>query len=62
MAQSQKELMNIEDFLEIYSLSKSRFYSQVKLYPWLITKLGNRSHIRRVDAEKWLEAIKAKGV
>lgn len=55
----QKEMMTIEDFMEIYSITRSRFYSELKKHPWLITKLGKRTHIRRKDAEKWMEAIKA---
>lgn len=50
----QKELMEVDTFLEIYSISKSRFYSEAKKYPWLITKLGNRTYVKRTNAEKWL--------
>lgn len=53
----QKELMNIETFLEVYSLSRSKFYSEVKKHPWLITKLGNRTYIKRTDAQEWLNNI-----
>lgn len=54
----QKELMGIEDFMEIYSVTRSRFYSEVKKFPWLPTKIGKRTYVRRLDADKWIEAIK----
>lgn len=54
----QKELMSIEEFLDIYGIKRSRFYAETKKFPWLISKLGKRTYIKRVNAEKWLEAIK----
>lgn len=55
--QLQKEMMDIETFLEAYSLSRSKFYSESKKFPWLVTKLGNRTYIKRTSAEKWLAQI-----
>lgn len=54
----QKEMMGIEDFMEIYSVTRSRFYTEIKKYPWLVTKIGKRTYIRRIDADKWQGAIK----
>ena len=53
----QKEMMGIEVFLEIYDLSRSKFYSEVKSGALRITKLGNRTYVKRTDAEKWLSEI-----
>jgi len=53
-------LMRIEEFMEIYGLKKSKVYKEIKKYPWLLTKIGPRMpRIRRSDADKWMEAIKA---
>ena len=53
-----KELMHVTDFLEDYGITLSRFYLEIKKHPWLVTKLGRRTHIRKIDADRWLEVIK----
>ena len=53
----QKELMSIKSFLEVYNISRSRFYSEMKIGAIRITKLGSRTYIKRTDAEKWLGEI-----
>lgn len=53
-----KEMMHISEFTKEYGITLSRFYIEVKKYPWLATKLGRRVHVRKIDADKWLEAIK----
>ena len=58
----QKEMMDIETFLETYSLSRSKFYSESKKFPWLVSKLGNRTYIKRSNAEKWMGMIGADSV
>lgn len=54
----QKEVMNIEEFMDIYGVTRSGFYLEKKKYPWLATKRGKRVFIRRIDADKWLDIIK----
>lgn len=53
----QKELLDIDTFLDIYSISRSRFYAQVKKKALIITKLENRTYITRKNAEAWLDKI-----
>lgn len=55
---SQKQLMDIETFLEEYSLSRGSFYSHVKKKTLRITKDGARTFIARQDAEEWLQNLR----
>ncbi len=54
----EKEMMCMEEFLEIYGVTRSRYFLEKEKYPWLTTKLGRRVYIRRKDADRWLEEIK----
>lgn len=54
----KKQLMSIETFLEVYSLSRSKFYSEVKTKSLRITKLGSRTYIALIDAESWLKNLR----
>ncbi len=50
---TNKELMSVEDFMEIYGITKSMFYSKVRKEV-KITSLGRRTFIKRIDADAWL--------
>lgn len=54
----EKEMMGMKDFLEIYGLSRSRYFLEKVKYPWLTTRIGKRVYIRRKDADRWLDEIK----
>jgi hypothetical protein len=55
----KKQLMTIQDFMAEYSISKSKFYCEVNASAIRITKLGSRTYVARVDAEEWLDKIRA---
>ena len=57
MDQPKKELLSIENFLEIYDISRSEYFSQVRKNRLNITKLGRRTYIKRTDAESWLSKL-----
>lgn len=54
---SQKELITVKHFLMVYSISKSKFYSEVRERRLVIKKIGKRTYIKRIDAEAWLNAL-----
>jgi hypothetical protein len=58
----KKQLMTIQDFMAEYSISKSKFYCEVNASAIRITKLGSRTYVARVDAEEWLDRIRAASV
>lgn len=53
----QKELMTIRDFLAVYGISRDRFYKEMRIGAIRITKLGVRTYIKRIDADKWMSEI-----
>lgn len=53
MSQFQKENLTVEDFLEIYSISRGTFYREIKKGRLITKKLGSRTYIKRADAEAW---------
>lgn len=56
--ETKKQLLSLEDFCEEYSLSKTRFYSEVKKKKLQPIKLGNRTFIAREDAQAWLNKLR----
>lgn len=59
MSETQKELMTIDEFLEIYSIGRNAFYTQTRKKLLKTTPLGKRIYIKRSDAEMWMAALKA---
>lgn len=57
MAETKKELMSIDEFLDIYSIGRSAYFNLVKKGKLKITKLGSRTFIKRIDAEIWMSKI-----
>ncbi len=57
-----KEMMHISEFIEEYGITRSRFYIEVKKYPWLVTKLGRRVHVMKRNADKWMDAIEVANI
>lgn len=53
----QRELMNIETFLEVYGINRSSFYAHVKSGKLKITKDGRRTLVKREDAQEWLRKL-----
>lgn len=53
----QKELFTVTEFLELFSISRTSFYEQVKQGKIRLLKLGKKSLIRRDDAEAWVDAL-----
>lgn len=49
----KKGLLNIEQFLEMYNISRGKFYSEVNKKNLKIKKLGSRTYILPEEAEKW---------
>ncbi|APG62555.1 hypothetical protein LPB140_06895 [Sphingorhabdus lutea] len=52
-----KELLTVSEFLEIYSISRTEFYRQVKAGHIRLTKMGNASRVTKADADAWLAAL-----
>lgn len=57
MGQIQKELLTPEDFIAIYSISKSKFYREVKRGKIKLSRIDRCTFVKRTDAEKWLDNI-----
>lgn len=55
--QPQKELMSVENFLDIYGINRNRFYSHVRAGRLKITKDGKRTFVKREDAQAWLHKL-----
>ena len=56
-----KELFTIADFLNLYSISRSTFYREVKGGRLRILKRGRSTRISRKDAENWVEKLRRDG-
>jgi hypothetical protein len=54
---SEKELLSIEEFMDKYSQTRTTTYSQIKKGKLLARKIGNRTFIRKTDAEMWVNAL-----
>lgn len=57
MSQLQREMMTVETFMEVYGISRSKFYKQVNAGLLKITKLDRLTFVKRTDAEAWLSNI-----
>ena len=58
----QKRLMTIRDFLQIYSISRTKFYDQMRTKAIDVIKLGSRTYISVAQAEAWLLKISIRPV
>ena len=56
MVEHQKELLTIDDFAKICSLSLSGVYTQIRKKAIRVTKIGRRTYIKRADLEAWVAA------
>ena len=56
---AEKELLSIEEFMDIYSIKRNATYSQIKKGKLLIRKIGSRTYIRRIDADLWMNALES---
>lgn len=56
-SQSLKEMMNVEEFLTAFSISRSTFYAEVRKKKLKIRKLGSRTYVLRSDASEWMNAL-----
>ncbi len=54
---SHKKLFSINEFIEIYSISRSQFYLEKKHKRIKTVLLGTRTMIRAEDAEAWAAAL-----
>ena len=57
MIETNKELMTIGQFLEIYGISRDRVFKEMKSGKLKRTRLGGSVYIKRIDADAWLEGI-----
>lgn len=55
----QKEMLDVDTFLDVYSISRNKFYKEVKRKALRITKIGSRSYVTKQDAATWIERIRA---
>jgi len=55
MAEAAKEMMDIKSFLEIYGITRSNYFIQVKKGALKVSREGRRTYIKRRDAEEWLK-------
>jgi hypothetical protein len=56
-----KELLSVENFLTLFSISRNTFYSQVRLKKLKIKKIGIRTYVTRADATAWMNELQAGG-
>lgn len=54
MEKTDKELMTIDQFLAIYGISRTKYFSERDKGKLKVTKDGKRTYIKRTDAEEWL--------
>lgn len=53
-----KEIMTIKEFCLTYSISRSRYYSEVKGHRLIIKRLGTKKIcILKKDADNWMNAL-----
>ena len=54
MIETSKEMMDINTFLGIYGITKSKYYAEVNKNRLKVTRNGGRIYIKRKDADEWL--------
>lgn len=54
---AEKELLSIEEFMDIFSQTRNATYSEIKKGRLLVRKQGARTFIRRIDAQSWMNAL-----
>lgn len=54
---ADKELLSIEEFMDIYSQTRCATYREIKKGKLLVKKQGSRTFIRRIDANLWMNAL-----
>ncbi len=52
-----KRLLKIPEFLELYSISRTSFYREVREGRLRLTKIGNASRVSAEDAEAWTASL-----
>ena len=55
----EKELLSIEEFMDIYSQTRCATYREIKKGKLLIRKQGSRTFIRKEDANLWMNALES---
>ena len=58
----QKELYDVKTFLDVFSVSKNKFYSEVARGALRLTKIGFRSYITKQDSEAWVSRIRDESI
>ncbi len=53
----EKELLNVEEFMALYGIGRTTFYSEVKKRKLKIRKLGARTYVLKKDATAWLDTL-----
>lgn len=53
-----KILLTIQDFVGLYSVSRTATYREVAAGRLRLTKVGSRSYIASTDARNWLDALR----
>jgi hypothetical protein len=53
----EKELMTIDQFLAVYSISRSMFYSEVRKTKLKIVKVGTRTFVSKKNAQAWHNSL-----
>ena len=57
MVETNKELMSIGQFLDIYGIGRNRVFREMKSGRLKRTRIGGSVYIRRADADAWLEKL-----
>jgi excisionase family DNA binding protein len=57
----EKALMTLPEFLGRHSISRTAAYREIRDGRLRVTKVGRRTLIARIDADAWLEALRAAG-
>ncbi len=57
MIKTDKELMDVDTFLEIYGITRSMYFSHKKKGLLKTVSIGRRTFVKRTHAEEWLMKI-----
>lgn len=55
MTDHVQKCLHVNQFCQAYGIGRTTFYAEVKAGHLPIVKIGNRTLVRVVDAEAWIE-------
>lgn len=49
-----KEALSVQDFCNLYSISRATFYRELKARRLHVSKIGRSTRIKRSECDRWL--------